>query len=596
MSEIRPSPGESRVAGNQGHLPQEKFAEQTTVAHVEPKICMMASPLMNASRSRLQLLPVSRTASASFAHETPLPITELSSPRKRPQRETALPFAAPSAASDRAGKAEGATTAGAQPLPAEAGRRREPFLPRPVTVRAGHDAWTAMRASLGEAYDVRMAGRPIDGSLLYELARHRRDIPEARVLVAELAGVGALDGTAFEQISHNVSLRGSSAPFIERVAFALAVNAYGGAEARQKYSAAVSSLHSTEGGEPLRVLHSALGVCVPFGSWSHSFVRHASALLADARQRRLPNSLTFGALLRVGVLGEGGVPARLAAATTAELIAYRLARRMGANERTALSIARRTRSGELDLTTLQMLTPGSPREQVRLSAHIGNTAVVGRISVFLAAEIAAAVARGELSSGQIYGFYLTYGRSPEDSPQFALDQVVAMITAVNRGALDPAQLSTVLSPQSYLSTEFWSSFRSQKPDGSYEGPAALSELRLSGPLTRRLTGGLVTELAGDVAKLRIFSREFQRVLSEALPYVGRLRVDPPAQSAWEHQAYDGAVQTAFEAAVAKLSEDDDWSCPAAANGQTSEREPVGAIGRALRALERHPASIQSTPF
>ncbi|MBK8012523.1 MAG: hypothetical protein IPK13_14320 [Deltaproteobacteria bacterium] len=439
------------------------------------------------------------------------------------------------------------------------------FLARPEIDRSVNEVVTARTTSAGDAYDARAAGHLVDGELLNELARNGVDPAAVRLAAAELSGLGAIHGKAFEQITNNSNYGGSGAPLSTRLAFALAVENHGGTPALEKYWDVV--FRKSGPIQPLDELHAALGITTPREVWIQHARHDASRLLDAASSHDILSSPTFTALLNRRLTAANDRPEALDGVGARGLLAYQLSRAADVSATDAVAIARRADEGLIDVPTLKALTTARPGDPVYFSEHFGKSASAGPIDYATALNVAESVARGKLSLGQLFGFYQTYGRSDEyTTPILNFQEAVAVLEMVNRGEVDPARLDQVLRPETYVPPQLldkvWNRlFGAAKSDGvhwsdgcKYTISGARPQCLVTGPVTQRLTAPIVAHLARDERALGAFAESFQSALTALLPssktVAERNRRD---HSRWEIGVYDQMVEQAFNRALADIA-------------------------------------------
>jgi hypothetical protein len=204
-----------------------------------------------------------------------------------------------------------------------------------------------------------------------------------------------------------------------------------------------------------------------------------------------------------------------------------------------------------------MLAPAEGRDNTYFQAHFGNSAVVGEVELDTAVAVAGDVARGELSSGQLYGFFMKFGSSDE-SPKSVLDlgEAAGIIKAVNRGDIDATKLDTVMNPDTFfgdkLANKVWKRmFSGQLSHGgnkyTVSGMAPMS--LVTGPFMKRMSDEVVSQLTSDDAKLKSFAEAFPARLEEALPSSRAVKKRSDDNTRWEVDVYAGAMESAFRSAL-----------------------------------------------
>jgi hypothetical protein len=414
--------------------------------------------------------------------------------------------------------------------------------------------WSQMTQSLGEAFDLRKAGRTVDTNLLHELSRHERDPMPQRVAAAELAAMGAIDSRAMEQITNNTNFEGWKLPVEDRLAFALLMNAPGSPRPIERFP-------MNSGKPTFEVVATVLGKPAG-GEWLATARTQAKALLAASQSNTLLESPAYATLIK-GRLADGGagLPASLSNSPRA-LLAFDIASKSGATPEQAMALAEQSAAGQLDVVTLQALAPSAAwNSHIVFAEQFARNALAPKISLDEASQIATSVAKGELGFGQLHGFMLAYGAS-DDSPKALLTVPLAaeLVVAVNKGELAEAGLAKALDAGQYfpsaLSNRIWDHFFSGKDangGNKYTVSGIAPDSTYVAPLMRKLDAELVKGLAGSEAQRETFARAFQEKIAEGLPRgLGvrwdRLNGDEGDEVRRYAQLVDGAVAHARSAA------------------------------------------------
>lgn len=407
---------------------------------------------------------------------------------------------------------------------------RSVFEPRPqVENLTRHDGapnttWEQMTASLGEAFDMRKAGRTVDTNLLYELSRHEKGTMPERVAIAELAAMGAIESKAFEQITNNTNFEGWKLPVEDRLAFAILMNTGESPKPIERYP-------MNTGKPTFETLASVLGKPAG-GAWLDEARGQAKELLQAAKDSTLLSNPTYAGLLR-GRLPDGGagLPGGLKDSPRA-VLAYGLGSGAGASADQARALAEQAAAGQLDVVTLQTLAPKpGGRDGVLFAEQFATYALAPKVSLEDAAKIARSVARGDLDFGQLHGFMLRFGKA-DDWPRanFTVATATSLITAMNKGELTEEGLVRALDTKQYfpdqLSNRIWDHFFSGRDDvrGNHftvEGSTPPSTYLA--PFLSRLEPEVVKGLANSEQKREAFAKALQEGLSAGLPQ-GRLAV------------------------------------------------------------------------